>query len=456
MTDCDVLECDFLVIGAGVAGLTAAAYAANQGLNVVVLEKAPDIGGSAILSGGGFWMTKNYEVMREINPLGDPDRARIMNDNFQDALDWIASTGTAINPVETGARNIAFERRFVFIDIMGYLHTCAAYVTHGGGHVVPSTETEELLQEDGAVCGARVRNSDGSRSIVRAKAVLLACGGFQNNPEMRATFIGEQARDWLTRSNPHSSGDGIRLGLAVGGALCEHMDSWYGHTIAYPLNRPMSERDFIPLAHMALNVRSLLIDHTGKRFRDETIAYYRNAQGVGRLPQARALMVFDELSHEEDSSLAATGFDRPTIAEGYGAHVIRSDDWVVIAAKAAEWGYPDVDRTVAEFNADILADRRDMDPPRERFRRPLVKPPFFAMEVQPAITFTHGGLRSDTDARVIDAAGQPVPGLYVAGADAGGTYHVAYSGGLSMGAIFGLQAARDVVSRCQAAELAPT
>lgn len=68
------------------------------------------------------------------------------------------------------------------------------------------------------------------------------------------------------------------------------------------------------------------------------------------------------------------------------------------------------------------------------------------MEIQPAITFTHGGLRTDADSRVLDANGEPIAGLLAAGADAGGTYHQAYAGGLAMAAVFGMIASETALS----------
>jgi predicted oxidoreductase len=103
----------------------------------------------------------------------------------------------------------------------------------------------------------------------------------------------------------------------------------------------------------------------------------------------------------------------------------------------------------ASFNAAAVG-QGAMEPPRTANRRPLTAPPFHAIEVQPAITFTHGGLRIDAQARVLDAAGRPIAGLLAAGADAGGTYHRAYAGGLAMASAFGLEAARTALAEHRA------
>ncbi|MGV9870144.1 FAD-dependent oxidoreductase [Rhodococcus koreensis] len=450
MDDANSLECDLLVLGAGMAGLTAGAYAARNGLNVIVVDKGTSIGGSAILSGGGFWSSADYEAMRQINPEGEPHLARVIADHYDEALEWIKSTGTSVNPAgplgPTRFGESSFRKRFFWIDIVSYLRTCESYVNNAGGYVVANSRTEDLLRDGDAVVGAVIGSDDGTRSTVRAKAVLLATGGFQNDPEMRATYLGGDARNFLVRSNPHSSGDGISLGLAAGGVLSRHMDSWYGHTVPYPLNREFTERDYIPLAQFALSPRSVILDRAGTRFVDESMGYYFNAQAVASTPGSRALLVFDERTRQEDASVEFHGFDRPVVAKEAGANVTKGSDWSEVAATAAAWGYSNVDKAVHEYNNAILTEQSDIDPPRKHFRRQLDQPPYYAMEIQPAITFTFGGLRIDANARVLDSEEQPVEGLYAAGADAGGVYHQGYAGGLSMGAIFGIEASKHVRS----------
>jgi len=84
---------------------------------------------------------------------------------------------------------------------------------------------------------------------------------------------------------------------------------------------------------------------------------------------------------------------------------------------------------------------------RRRYRISMTTGPFYAMEVTPAITFTHGGLRTDEHARVLGTNGQAIPGLYAVGSDAAGAFSRGYAGGLANAAVFGLRAAADAVQR---------
>lgn len=440
----DVLECDYIVIGSGIAGLTSAAYAAHQGKSVIVVEKATSIGGSSIISGGGFWSTRDYETMRAMNPDGEDHQARVIADKYDVALEWIKEVGAMVTYQDSGLGPWTFPERFAYIDIIGYLNICAAYVRDAGGHIVVDTVPETLTVEAGRVVGIRVRNADGSLTDLRSDATLLATGGFQGSREMREKYIGPAAADMLVRSNPNSTGDGLKLALAAGAGLSKHMNSFYGHTMPWPLNRPIMERDFIPLAQFGITPRAILIDRNGKRFRDESLGYYLNAQALLDQPENRALLVFDAAVHQRDSELSMHGFDRPAYARELGANVAQAATLAELAALVEPWGYPGVATAVERFNAAVRADNPAMEPPRKLNQTPLDVAPFYAIEIQPAITYTHGGLKIDECARVLTADGEVIPGLFAAGADTGGNYHVSYSGGLSVGAIWGLQAAKAV------------
>ena len=109
---------------------------------------------------------------------------------------------------------------------------------------------------------------------------------------------------------------------------------------------------------------------------------------------------------------------------------------------------PGVLQTLSEYNASVAAGRAaQLRIPRRAKANPVTTPPFYALGVTTAITFTLGGLRTDADARVLDRAGQPIPGLYAAGVDAGGIHNEQYAGGLCLGLVFGRRAAHHALVR---------
>ncbi|MBV9659964.1 MAG: FAD-binding protein [Acidimicrobiales bacterium] len=439
-----VLEADFLVVGAGMAGMTAAGFAAHHGASVVVVEKGPKIGGSAVLSGGGLWTAADVETLRSVNPQGDPELGRVLIEGYEAIGEWIESTGVAISerrPSDVIQGFASWGRSF---DVLGYVQRCSRMVIDAGGAVVTGATVQQLIVENGQVAGAVVVDRDGETSV-KAPFTLLSSGGFQNDPVLRKKYIGEHADSLLVRSNPNSAGDGLRLGMSVGAGISPHMDGWYGHTVPYPLQR-FTPADYLRLAQFGLSPRSILLDRAGNRFIDESVGYYINAQMVSRLPAGHALLVFDDTARAEDASGfgAAEQIDRPREAAREGARVAEADHPGELDAMVKPWGFSGVATAIEQFNRDLANDT--LSPPRKRNRCPLRKAPFFAMEVQPAITFTMGGLRIDGHARVLDERGQIIPGLLAAGVDAGGIYYMAYAGGLAYSGVFGMQAAENVLS----------
>jgi succinate dehydrogenase/fumarate reductase flavoprotein subunit len=429
------LDVDFLVIGGGMAGMTAAAFAAHHALKVGVVEKGRSIGGSAILSGGCLWTVTRAEILDEMSPLSEEGQRHAVVENYARALAWLKSTGIMIRRMPMEAFHIPAVGNL--FDVAKYMDICASYVTAAGGFVVADTRVDHLIRTpEGGVAGAFVKEGD---IEVHAQWTLLATGGFQGDPVLRKRYIGAGAADMLLRANPNSTGDGLRLGLEAGAALSPHMDGYYGHTIATPRNRPFSERDFLPLSQYFLATHGVVGDRDGRRFIDESRGYYEISQAVCRLAVPRALVLFDDVIRREDVDFTTT--DKPEVASQAGAHVAKGGTWAEVAKQAEAWGYSGVEACVSNFNAGVRERSERMDPPRKLFRRALETPPFFAIEAEPAITFTHGGLRIDTGARFLTENGERLPGLLAAGADAGGTYHVGYGGGLAMACVFGLKAA---------------
>ncbi|MGE0387546.1 MAG: FAD-binding protein [Gammaproteobacteria bacterium] len=441
----EALDAGLLVIGAGMAGMTAAARAARGGVRALVVERGAGIGGSAVLSGGGLWTAADYDTFRRVNPLGDPEQARTLIDRYLEVGAWIESLGTLISDLAPADELMGFPSRGRNFDVPDYIRRCRSEVQGAGGHVVTESDTEALLVTDGRVRGARIRDlASGTLMEVHAPWTLLATGGFQGDPALRAQYLGPHGGALLLRANPNSAGAGLRLGQAAGAATSEHMTGWYGHTVPCPLAQPMQVADYLRFAQFHLSPRAILLDRDGRRFVDESRGYYRNAQAVARLETARALVLFDSALREADT--AAFGVDRFEVAGAAGAHTARAGTWGEIGAIVAAWGYRGAGEAAETFNAQMRGAAQALQPGRELHRRPHDRAPFHAIEVQPAITFTHGGLRIDAQARVLDGNGRPIPGLLAAGADAGGTYHEAYAGGLAMAGGFGLQAAATVLA----------
>jgi succinate dehydrogenase/fumarate reductase flavoprotein subunit len=432
-----VIEADLLVLGAGMSGLTAAAAAAAGGARVVVLERAPQIGGNAILSSGYLWTTADMENFRRRCPQGDERLGQVLVGGFPRAVEWVRSTGATVSE----------QRQVVFgvghlVDVHAYLHRCAAIVESNGGAVLRSKEVDRLLVADGRVTGARVRDQEMAVDL-DARAVILATGGFQASRRLLEKVYGDDARQLMLRSVATCDGDGQRLALELGAATAGDMGTFYGHLVAWPLHR-FGPADFLRCA-VLYSDRGVLVNLDGERFADESLMDHRNAQATARQRNARGLFVFDEAIRAEASQPVAPGVEGVDIlaeARLAGARAASSHSLEALGAAVAEWGFagPRVAATIADYNRLVESDPGALNPPRSRKRNRPLAPPFHAMEVRPGITFTQGGLRVDTDAAVMRADG-PISGLYAVGADIGGIYNGGYAGGLALATVFGLVAA---------------
>lgn len=439
MSDLTDWNTDLLVLGAGMAGMTAAARAAQLGARVLVVEKASTIGGSTVLSGGRLWTGADLDLLAEECPLGDPELQQVAFEGFDDAVAFLRSTGVQVGP-RIGHLHYGKGHDF---DVVGYIQACRTLVEQQGGTVALDTVTDRL-EADGEdrVTGALLLHRDG-RTRVQAHATLLATGGFAANPDLLRSFVHPNGTVALARANPLNTGDGLRLGLEAGGSTSPFMGGFYGHVIQSPA-RQWGPREFRAYTQGA-SIKSLLLNREGARFCDESLGDHQNSERILEQTGARALMVFDENIRRTEATLILANTDTPIdkvrIAIEEGARVASGATWKEVFAATAGWGF-DAERclaTVAAFNGTETP-----DPPRRRDRLAYVEPPFYAMEVQCGVTATHGGLRIDSRARALDAFGSPVPGLFVAGADAGNAFGEGYGGGLNFAATLGLIAAGQV------------
>jgi len=423
---------DLLVVGAGMAGLTAAAAAASAGARVLVVEKGDHIGGSAIYAGFA-WTAPTYEVLREVNPRGDAALAARLIEGFPGGVEWIRSLGVVCRPAVPVLR---FGRGHQF-DTSHYLTRCEQLVKESGGQVLTRTGTTSLRLTGDAVTGAELRLPDGATHRVAAAWTLLSTGGYQADPALRAELIHPAARTIQLRGNPWSAGDGLRLGRAAGGLFGAEDAGFYGHLI--PAGVPLDDPSLYTDLALYYSEHALLFNLDGERFIDESVGDHLTTIALVAQPEARGLLIADAVTHRDWITQSyvegVPGLDKFALASRRGARCAVAHSLDELDDMPPEWGYPG-----AKIRAAV--ERLNAAPDRRFDRRPLDRPPFYVLEAAPAVTFTFGGLLIDADARVRAQAGGVVPGLLAAGADAGGLYHNAYAGGLAAALVFGLAAAR--------------
>ncbi len=435
-------DVDLLVLGGGMAGLSAAAWSVRHGRSVVLVEKG-ELGGSAARA-GFIWTAPTVEALRAAIPDGDPQLAERLIEGFGPAVEWVRSMGAEVQPAVTVLR---FGRGHQ-TAVLNYFRACELAVRdEPHSDIVVGGDAERLIVEDGAVRGADIRLADGGVREIRAAATVLATGGFQGDPELRTELIHPQARDLPLRSNPYSNGAGLRLGRSAGAAFGPEKAGFYGHLMASGVR--LREDDDFPALTLYYSEHGVLLNLRGERFYDETIGDHLTTMALLEQPEARGLLITDERVREHwilrpyvEGVMAVDTFD---VVYKRGARAAVAQDIDELAYLPEEWGYDGetVRRALLDFNRAVT--EGTIDPPREFDATPIDTAPIYVVEVVPAITFTFGGLKVDEDAHVLDESGHPIPGLFAAGADAGGVYVRAYAGGLAAALVFGLRAAQTAL-----------
>lgn len=282
--------------------------------------------------------------------------------------------------------------------------------------------TELLLDRRGALRGV-----GGPAGDVHAPAVVMAAGGFEADPRLRAAHLGPNWDVAKVRGTPFNTGETLEAMLAAG---AQAYGRWSGcHSIAWDAAAP-------PTGDRALTNRlsrqsyplGIVVNRRGERFVDEgadfrNYTYARYGAEILRQPGAIAAQLFDA---------ATKPLLRELEYEAPGASRVRAD---TIGELADGLGFDrdGLERTVREFNAAVgnapfdpaVKDgkaTRGIVPPKSNWAVPLAEPPFYGFKVTCGITFTFGGVRVDTGARVLDRTGHPIAGLHAAGELVGGLF----------------------------------
>jgi succinate dehydrogenase/fumarate reductase flavoprotein subunit len=450
------VDADAVVAGAGMAGLVTAVDLADRGVDVLVLEKAAEPGGSMRMSNGIVWTYLPYEALRERAPDGDPALQRVLAERFEDDLDWLDSVGADLSEPDFDV-----EGPGMMIDPPAFTEHMVSRLEAAGGTLRTDTGFESVRTEDGRVVGVDATTPDGERLRVNAEDVVLATGGFQGNEELVERYVTDATQNLYLRSNPESTGDAFLAARDVGAKTTGGLGTFYGHTLAAPPAdvRPETFAD----ATQYYGYAAVALDASGERFTDESESPLEEtlAQDVASMADGRAFYVFDE--HIADDAHGYTTADGILDnADELGGRTARVDTLADLRAVLDEWsanGRRAVE-TLRAYNRAIRNDRRP-DPPRENERYPVDAPPYRVVEVQAAITFTMGGLAVTPDMAVKrrsasrsgmslvgdeDGGGADgvIPGLYAAGCDVGNVHRRAYVGGLALGLVSGRVAAEHI------------
>ena len=467
---------DVIVCGGGLSGFSAAVTALEAGAAVTLVEKAPEIGGSTVLSTGVVWTFASYEYLRESIPFGDPLLQFLVYDTVADGRNWLARQGVTFGPEES----LLGHGRGQIMNPNQAIAALQAKFLELGGTLLVRTPLLSLLEEQGVIVGIRTRR-DGQAIEMHSTAVVLATGGFQGNPELLSRYVLADSSNVVLRANPWSTGDGLMAATDAGAAVTSGLGAFYGHALAAP-----------PASYTALTFGdvsqfygqlAIAINLEGERFADESDGLGEEIlnQRLAQQPKGRGYYIVDAKILRARPIDGLDLVTKPMIdrSRDAGAAIIQADTLGELCARLSEAGLPAarVQRTIEEYNrAAVSGEGRELKPPRRRQHAPLAEAPFVAIEVQAAITFTMGGLAIDEEGRVLRRAGSSsplapvpetrafmeheseclsigasyqqmsIPGLFAAGCDSGNISHFGYMGGLATALTTGRVAGRSAAS----------
>lgn len=477
-------ECDVVVVGAGNAAMCAAYAAKDAGASVVVLERAPEAecgGNSAFTGGATRFAFKDIDEVREVLDLTDeevantdfgtyteaefledmgrctqyrcdPDLTEIFVRESRATLAWMKRKGVRFEPMWVRQSQKIDGRVKFYAGLIcqawgagqGLVEGEHAIAKKLGIPVLYETAATDLVRENGKIRGV-IAERDGQPITLRARAVVLACGGFESNSEMRTRYLGPNWDLAKVRGTRFNMGDGIRMALAVGAMPYGH---WSGaHAVGWDLNAPpFGEREIGDLFQKHSYPYGIMVNATGERFVDEgadfrNFTYAKYGHEVLRQPGMFAWQIFDSkvnhlLRHEYQ-------IRKITKAEAPSLEALMEKLEGVNAARCLETirEYNAAVRQDVPFNPVILDGRGTvgLKVPKSNWANVLDTPPFHAYAVTCGITFTFGGVRVSERAAVQSVAGRDIPGLYAAGEMVGGLFYFNYPSGTGLvsGAVYG-------------------
>ncbi len=477
---------DVIVVGKGNAALCAALEArAHGGTRVVMLEAAPEeeSGGNSRFAGGMMrfafdsvedlrrlaeipdeevrstdWDTNTTDefyddLYRVTNFRTDPRLSEIMITKSLDAMVWLRTLGVRFVPNYRAASVVVNGRRKFMgrmpIEVAGGGPGLVQYLDDAalrrGVEILYETRVVSLIYDGERVLGVTAKQR-GKVIEFRAPAVILACGGFEANPEWRARYLGPGWELAKVRGTRFNMGEGLKMALDIGACPYgnwsgRHATSWEGYAPEF------GDLALDHACHRHSYPLSLMINANGKRFVDEGAEFYgytypKYGEEVLKQPGHFAYQVFDakvkDLLRPEYHGKVVTKVSGNTLEE--------------LAGKLEGVNAEGFLKTVREYNAAV---RRDVpfnpsikdgrctvgiEPPKSNWATVLDTPPFDAYHTTCGVTFTFGGLRINPEsAQVLDLTMRPIPGLYTAGEMVGGLFYFNYplGAGLVGGTVFG-------------------
>lgn len=477
MNNNDTDEFDVIVVGSGIAGLSAAVSAGEAGRRVVLIERAEegDHGGNTrhteaylrmksvdevaddfeehLAENAGAYIDPTFmreaaldheswsPSMRSLSML-DPEIIGALSESAGPTLRWLESAGVKFDFLPTAFLTTTTTRLLPVGGGLAMVEALTAKAKALGVVIHFSRTAQKLIMDDaGAVAGLIVRRN-GENQAVQGKAVILACGGFEGNAEMLAQYLGPRAINLrpVARGGYYNKGEGIRMALEIGAASNGEFGSYHAE--------PIDPRSGVAEPAVFTFPYGILVNKEGRRFTDEapgTVdAHYESV--TRRIYEQRdgiAHLILDAKIEDVPNWRKSLRTDQPPITAATLSELARliDVDPSVLEETVATYNAACGNGTFKPLEKDGLA-TDGLVPRKSNWARPIDTPNYLCFPIISANVFTFGGLKVNRHAQVLDTDGAPIKGLYAAG-ETTGIYYRVYTGSTSVlrGAVFGRLAA---------------
>ncbi len=423
-------SCDVVIVGAGGAGLSAAVEAADNGAQVIVLEKQGILGGNTNYSTGGINASETSvqrglgindsnqlfydDTMNGGHGINFPDLVKSFVEHSASTIDWLISLGADLSDVGLmGGSSVKRTHRpkggsAIGSHLMKILKEATA-----NRHIDIRTNNKVtgLLSEDGKVTGVTVEQKDGTTYTIHAKSTIIATGGFGANLEM-VTGYKPSLKGFSTLNHKGATGDAFPWVTGLGGDLIQ-MDQIQIHPTAEATNH-------ILITEAVRGNGAILVNSEGLRFINEMDT--RDVVSAAIIAQngGKAYLVFDEGVRKSLASI-----------ENYvNQGLVKTGNTIAQLAGDINCPAATLQETIDKYNAYQRAgEDKDFGRSATQMTAALATPPYYGVEVSPAIHHTMGGLHVDADMHVLKADGTKISGLYAAGEVTGGLHGANRLGG---------------------------
>ena len=420
-------EADVVVIGAGGAGLTSSIAAHEKGAKVILIEKTELLGGNTNYATAGLnaagtkiqeklGIKDSPELFYEDTMKGGKNKnnkelVRVLVNNSSAIVDWLTERGADLSELtSTGGQSVKRTHRPTGGSAVGPNIVAALSKTAESEKIDirKGTKAIALVKAKNKIVGVKVREVDGKEYTIKAKAVIVATGGFGANAKMVEKY-NPKLKGFGSTNNPAIVGDGIIMVEKVGGALVDMSEIQTHPTVVHNKTNMITEA--------VRGEGAILVNRDGKRFIDELETRDVVSKAILNQKGKSAFLIFDEGIRTKLK--AADGY----VKKGFAVEGTLEE----IAAKIGT-DAKTLEATLNKYN-EAVKNKVDSEFNKKTLPKELTGTKYYAIEVSPAVHHTMGGVRINTNAEVLGKNGRPIKGLYAAGEVTGGIHGANRIGG---------------------------